>query len=198
MATQAERREATRGAILEAALRRFGEAGFAAVTVDDIAAAAGVAKGAVYHHFPSKEALFEQVFERASADLAARIRGSARSRDVLTALADGARLYFEACAEPPYGRILLKDGPAVLGWERWREIDARYFLAMLPATLAAAMDQGLMPRQPTEPLARLLTGAVTEAAVACSAADDPAATGRIYVRALEQLLDGLRISKKPA
>jgi AcrR family transcriptional regulator len=196
MARQAERREATRGAILEAALRLFGEAGFGAVTVDDIAAAAGVAKGAVYHHFPSKEALFEAVFERASADLAARIRGRARPRDVLAALADGARLYFEACAKPPYERILLKDGPAVLGWERWREIDARYFLAMLPATLAAAMDQGLVPRQPTEPLARLLTGAVTEAAVACAAADDPATTGQTYVRALERLLDGLRT--KPA
>jgi AcrR family transcriptional regulator len=191
---QAERREATQAAIIAAAMRLFGTAGFAAVTVDEIAAAAGVAKGAVYHHFPSKEALFEAVFERASADLASRIRSQAAgSRDILARLADGSRLYFEACAKPPFGQILLKDGPTVLGWERWREIDARYFLAMLPATLDAAMQAGLIARQPAEPLARMLVGAVTEAAVACAGAEDPAATGRAYVAALERLLNGLRV-----
>ena len=71
---EAERRAATQAKVIEAALRLFGAAGFDAVTVDDIAAAAGVAKGAVYHHFKSKEALFEAVFERASADLAGQIR----------------------------------------------------------------------------------------------------------------------------
>jgi AcrR family transcriptional regulator len=192
MATQAERRAATQGKLLEAALGLFGERGFAAVTVDDIAAAAGVAKGAVYHHFPSKEALFEAVFERASADLAAQIRGRRRPGDVLEALVEGSRRYFEACAEPPFRTILLNDGPVVLGWERWREIDTRYFLSMLPAMLEHAMAEGLVPRQPTEPLARLLTGAVTEAAVACAASDDPAATGHAYVAALERLVDGLR------
>ena len=194
MARQAERREATQAAILEVAMRRFGEAGFAAVTIDEIAAAAGVAKGAVYHHFASKEALFEAVFERASAQLAAEVRDqSVGAKDVLARLVEGSRLYFEACAKPPYGRILLKEGPAVLGWERWREIDTRYFLAMLPMALEAAMQAGLVARQPPEPLARMLTGAVTEAAVACAASDDPAATGRAYVAALARLVDGLRV-----
>jgi AcrR family transcriptional regulator len=192
MATQEERRAATQAKVIEAALRLFGEAGFDTVTVDDIAATAGVAKGAVYHHFKSKEALFEAVFERASADLAGQIRRSARPADPLAALIEGARLYFEACAAPPFRTILLRDGPAVLGWEHWREIDARYFLSMLPATLERAMDDGLVPRQSTEPLARLLAGAVTEAAVACAAAEDPAETGRAYVRALERLVNGLR------
>src|SRR5215472_3858035 len=181
MAKQAERREATQGAILAAALRLFGESGFAAVSVDEVAAAAGVAKGAVYHHFKGKEALFEAVFERASADLAGQIRRSPRPADPLAALIEGARLYFEACAAPPFRAILLRDGPAVLGWERWREIDTRHFLSMLPATLERAMADGLVPRQSTEPLARLLAGAVTEAAVACAAAEDPAETGRTYV-----------------
>jgi AcrR family transcriptional regulator len=194
MARQAERREATQAAILEVAMRRFGEAGFAAVTIDEIAAAAGVAKGAVYHHFASKEALFEAVFERASAQLALEIRDqSVGAKDVLARLVEGSRLYFEACAKPPYGRILLKEGPAVLGWERWREIDTRYFLAMLPMALEAAMQAGLVAQQPPEPLARMLTGAVTEAAVACAASDDPAATGRAYFAALARLVDGLRV-----
>jgi AcrR family transcriptional regulator len=194
MARQAERREATQGAILEAALRLFGEAGFAAVSVDDIAAAAGVAKGAVYHHFPSKEALFEAVFERAAAALQLRVHAVASgSNDRLKALAAGARAYFEACAEPPFERIILKDGPAVLGWDRWREIDERYFLAMLPATLEAAMAEGLIGRQPPAPLARLLIGALTEAAVACAGSDDPARTGQEHALALVSLLEGLRV-----
>ena len=187
MARQAERREATARAVLEAATRRFGEAGFEAVTVDEIAAAAGVAKGAVYHYFPSKEALFEAVLERTSAELAERIRGRMRARDGLAAIAEGARLYFEGCADPPTGRILLKDGPAVLGWERWREIDARHFLAMLPVVLGRAVSEGVIARQPVEPLARMLVGALTEAAVASAVSDDPAAASRGYVNALERL-----------
>ena len=193
MAKQAERREATRGAILAAAYRRFGEAGFAAVTMDEIATAAGLAKGAVYHHFPSKEALFEAVFERAAGDVQGRVREVAMgSADRLKALAAGSRAYFQTCAQAPFDRIILKDGPAVLGWDRWRELDERYFLAVLPMTLEAAMADGLIRRQSVQPLARLLAGALTEAAVACAASDDPAATGQEHAVALESLLEGLR------
>jgi AcrR family transcriptional regulator len=194
MATQAERREATQGAILAAAFQLFGERGFAAVTVDEIAAAAGVAKGAVYHHFPRKEALFEAVFERAAAELQRRIHAiTAVAPDRLKAMVAGSRAYFEACAKPPFDRIVLRDGPAVMGWERWRELDARYFLAMLPRTLEVAMAEGVIPPQPAEPLARLIAGALTEAAVACAASPTPAATGEEHARALESLIEGLRV-----
>ncbi|HEV2362792.1 MAG TPA: TetR/AcrR family transcriptional regulator [Caulobacteraceae bacterium] len=193
MVRQAARREATRGAILVAAERLFGQTGFAGVSVDDIAAAAGVAKGAVYHHFASKEALFEAVFERAAAELQQRVHAAAAgSGDFLRRLSASARAYFEACAADPFERIILKDGPAVLGWDRWRQIDERYFLAMLPAGLEAAMAAGQIRRQPAPPLARLLIGALTEAAVACAAADDPAGAGRELARALDSLLEGLR------
>jgi AcrR family transcriptional regulator len=193
MARQADRREASREAITAAAQHLFAEHGFAAVTVDQIAQAAGLAKGAVYHHFPSKEAIFAAVFERTSAALQQQVRaGAAAANDRLKAMAAGARAYFEACARPPFNRIILKDGPAVLGWDRWREIDERYFLAMLPQTLEAAMEEGTIPRQPPRPLARLLIGAMTEAAVACAASDDPQRTGREHARALESLIEGLR------
>jgi AcrR family transcriptional regulator len=194
MARQAERREATRGTILEVASRLFAEAGFAAVTVDEIAASAGLAKGAVYHHFASKEALFEAVFERVAGDLQEQVHDAARaSPDRLKALVAGSRAYFEACARPPFDRIILKDGPAVLGWDRWRELDERYFLSVLPMSLEAAMAAGLIRRQPTQPLARLLAGALTEAAVACAGSDDPAATGQAHAQALESLIEGLRL-----
>ncbi|HEX4199158.1 MAG TPA: TetR/AcrR family transcriptional regulator [Caulobacteraceae bacterium] len=194
MARQAERREATRGAILAAAGELFGRQGFAGASVDQIAQAAGLAKGAVYHHFATKEALFEAVFRQASQGLAARLasQAGAAGGDVLTAMAASFRAYFAACAEGPTGRIILKDGPAVLGWARWREIDSEHFGGGLAWALKAAMAAGLIETQPVEPLAGLLLGAANEAAVACHAAADPAAVGGDYARAFERLLEGLR------
>src|SRR5258706_7772371 len=191
MARQEERRAATRGAVMRAAQKLFESKGFSATTMDEIAAAAGVAKGAVYHHFPSKEELFEAVFEAVSLGLLDRV-AAVGGKDILDAMVAASRAYFDACAEPALGRIILKDGPAVLGWERWRGIDLRHFGAMIPMALQEAMEAGLIVRLPVEPLAHLLTGAVTEAAVACAASDDPARTGAEHVRALEAILEGLR------
>lgn len=194
MATQAERREKTQTAIVRAAKRIFGERGFAATTMDDIAAGAHVAKGSVYHHFPTKEALFEAVFEQASLELVSDLdRISRAEKDTLAAIAAGTQAYFSACSKGPTGQIILRDGPAVLGWERWRDIDARHFGGKFPRALAAAMDAGLIARQPVEPLARLLLGAVTEAAVACSAGQDIGKAGAEYARAFRSLLDALRL-----
>jgi AcrR family transcriptional regulator len=194
MATQAERREKTKAAIVNAATRIFGERGFAATTMDDIAAAARVAKGAVYHHFPTKEALFEAVFEQVSLELVSDLdRISRAEKDALAAMAAGTQAYFAACSNDATGQIILRDGPAVLGWERWREIDAKHFGGKFPLALTAAMDAGLIARQPVEPLARLLLGAVTEAAVACASGGDIAKTGAEYARAFRSLLDALRV-----
>jgi AcrR family transcriptional regulator len=194
MATQAERREKTQAAIVNAATRIFGERGFAATTMDDIAAAARVAKGAVYHHFPTKEALFEAVFDQVSLELVSDLdRISRAEKDALAAMAAGTQAYFAACSNEATGQIILRDGPAVLGWERWREIDAKHFGGKFPLALTAAMEAGLIARQPVEPLARLLLGAVTEAAVACASGGDIAKTGAEYARAFRSLLDALRV-----
>ena len=194
MAKQAERRAATTEAILKAGRRLFGERGFAATTMDDIAEAAQVAKGAVYHHFATKEAVFEAVFDAVSRDLIADIERTTRSeRDVLTAMVAGTQHYFAACAKGPACQIILRDGPAVLGWERWREIDAEHFGGKFPRALAAAMDAGLIARQPIEPLSRLLLGAVTEAAVACAGRTDVLKAGSEYSRAFKSLLEALRL-----
>jgi AcrR family transcriptional regulator len=194
MAKQAERRAATTEAILKAGRRLFGERGFAATTIDDIAEAARVAKGAVYHHFATKEAVFEAVFNQVSLDLVQEVDRAARTeKDVLAAMVAGTQHYFAACAKGPTGRIILRDGPAVLGWERWREIDAQHFGGKIPLALTAAMDAGLIARQPVEPLARLLLGAVTEAAVACAGRSDVLKAGGEYSRAFKSLLEALRL-----
>jgi AcrR family transcriptional regulator len=194
MVKQAERRAATIEAILKAARRLFGERGFAATTMDDIAEAAHVAKGAVYHHFTTKEALFEAVFEAVSHDIMLDIERAARTeKDMLAAMVTGTAHYFTACAKGPACQIILRDGPAVLGWERWREIDAKHFGGKIPRALAAAMEAGLIARQPVEPLARLLLGAVTEAAVAAAGRADIAKAGAEYSRAFKSLLEALRL-----
>jgi AcrR family transcriptional regulator len=194
MATQAERRAATRTAILDAGRLLFGERGFANTTMDDIAEQARVAKGAVYHHFVTKESVFEAVFDQVARRLVQDIDRAVRTeKDVLAAMVAGTQHYFAACAKGPTGQIILRDGPAVLGWERWREIDAQHFGGKIPRALAAAMDAGLIARQPIEPLARLLLGAVTEAAVACAGRSDVLKAGNEYTRAFKSLLEALRL-----
>jgi AcrR family transcriptional regulator len=161
--------------------------------MDAIAAASGMAKGAVYHHFATKEALFEAVFDQVSGELADEAgNASRRETDVLAAMVAGIRHYFTACSSGPRARIVLRDAPAVLGWERWREIDDKHFGGVIPRALQAAMDQGLVAQQPVEPVARLLLGAVTEAAMACAGRADLAAAAGEYAAALGTLIGSLR------
>jgi tetracycline repressor-like protein len=140
--------------------------------------------------------VFEAVFDQVSRDLVGEIDRAARTeKDVLAAMVAGTQHYFAATAKGPTGQIILRDGPAVLGWERWREIDAQHFGGKMPRALAAAMDAGLIARQPIEPLARLLLGAVTEAAVACAGRLDIAKAGAEYARAFKSLIEALRLGQ---
>jgi AcrR family transcriptional regulator len=194
MATQSERRARTRAKVVKVARRMFGKRGFAATTMDGVATAAGVAKGAVYHHFPTKEALFEAVLEDVAGALVHAVQSeTAAEYDPLKRLVAGTRAYFAACGDGPTGQILLRDAPAVLGWERFRELDRRYFGGVLPGILRAAMDAGVIRRQPVEPLARLLLGAVTEAAVACTAATDITKAGAEFTAAFASIVEALRL-----
>jgi AcrR family transcriptional regulator len=193
MVAQADRRVATRKAIIAAARERFGASGFASTTVDQIAAVAGVAKGAVYHHFANKEAIFGAVFEQASIDVVEKVSDAGRlANDPLEGIIEGTRTYFRVCSEGPLGRIILTDGPSVLGWQLWREIDREHFGAKVPAALAAAMKRGQIENQPIEPLSTLVLGAVTEAGIACANSDRPEEAIEEYIEALRLLLLGLR------
>lgn len=197
MATQTERRAETQAAIVKAARRLFGDRGFQATSMDDIAAASRVAKGAIYHYFKTKDDLFSAVFEQVSHDLVSEIDQAVRTeKDTLAAMTAGTQLYFTKCAKGPYSRIILRDGPAVLGWERWRRIDAEHFGGKIPRALTAAMTAGLIAKQPVEPLARLLLGAITEAAVASAGAKDIEASGTEYARAFRTLVDALRLKQR--
>jgi len=170
---QEERKARTKAAIIAAAKERFGRVGFAGTTVDDVASDAQVAKGAVYHHFSNKRELFECVFEVVSSVLAETVANSARAeQDPIDNLLIATKTYFDLCADPPTASITLKDGPSVLGYERWRELDTAHFGGLLTAGLGAAMQAGKISQQPVEPLSNMFLAAIQAAALDCALQDD--------------------------
>jgi AcrR family transcriptional regulator len=194
--SQAERSEATRGALIAAARPLFAERGYAAVGTEEIVRAAGVTRGALYHHFDGKRELFEAVYEQIEAELAERIATGALSAGAtapLDAMRAGAEMLLAACTEREVQQIALLDGPSVLGWDRWREIAAQYGLGLIEATLQAAIDAGAIAEQPVRPLAHVLMGALDEAAMLVARAEDPEAARAEVGRTIDTLLGGLSL-----
>jgi len=189
---QAERSAETIAAIEAAARKLFAGRGFAETSIDDIAARAGVAKGAVYHHFASKEAIFARLVDAVQAELAAELAGAPPRRvaDPADAFADAVLRYLLAASEPERKRILLIDGPAVIGWQAWREIDAKYFGAGTRIAVAALLGADPAARA-VEAVSHLVLGAVMEAALVCASADDARRSARDFSAALRRMLAGL-------
>lgn len=188
----AQRSHATREKLVAEARARFGARGYAHVGTEEIVRAAGVTRGALYHQFKDKEALFEAVVEALEAELTERVaRAAAGAADPLDALRAGARAFLALSAEPEIERIVLLDAPAVLGWGRWREIGLRHGLGLVTGVLQAGMDAGAIARQPVTALAHLLIGALDEGAMLIARADDREAVRAEVEAVLDRLLDGL-------
>ncbi len=174
--TQQERTAATRRTLLDAARRLFGAEGYAAVGTERIAREAGMTRGALYHQFADKTDLFAAVLEEVEAEIAARMAAAADGldpADTEALLVAGAGVFLDACTEVDIQRIVLLDGPSVLGWERWREICLRYSVGLVAFLLADGMERGTIPAQPVEPLTHVLIGAVDEAALYVARSPDP-------------------------
>ena len=173
--TQDERSAGTRAALIAAARPLFTRHGFAAVGTEAIVQAAGVTRGALYHQFADKTELFAAVFEQVEQELAERLIAivvPVEATDPLGGLRLGAAAWLDASAEPEVQQIALLDAPAVLGWERWREIGMRYGLGLVEGVLQAAIDAGQVPAQPVRPLAHVFIGALDEAALYVARAAD--------------------------
>ena len=191
--TKSERSAATREALIAAARELFAERGYAAVGTEEIVRKAGLTRGALYHQFGGKRELFEAVYETIEREVTERIAADALvGPDPLEALRAGARAFLDHCLQPEVQRIVLIDAPSVLGWERWREIGARYGLGLIEAALQAAIDSGAISPAPVKPLAHVLLGALDEAAMAVARAQDPAAASDEMDVVLGRMLDGLR------
>lgn len=192
---RALRAAATRSTLLRIARERFAEHGFDGVSAEALVQEAGLTRGALYHQFGGKEGLFDAVVAEIQAEVAVRILAAADMADSPWAgLVAGCRAFIEVCAEPGTRRILLVDAPAVLGWARWREIDAAHGLGLLKAGLGAAVASGDLAARPVDPLAHLLSGAMNEAVLWIAGEADPLAATVAATAALEDLLVGLRRS----
>jgi len=190
---RAQKAAATRQALIAAARALFTERGYHGVSVRDVTAQAGVTHGALAHHFDDKEALYLAVFDAVERELIAQ-SGASRAgpqADPWSRFRTSVQLYLEAATRPDVQRITLIDGPAVLGWRRWRELEEGYSLGALTSAMQAAMDAGRIRKRPVGPLAHLILGSVMEAALLVANSDDPALRRVEVGQALDDLLGGL-------
>jgi AcrR family transcriptional regulator len=191
--TQAERSEATRAALIEAARALFGDRGYADVGTEEIVRRAGVTRGALYHHFDGKQDLLRAAYEELEAEFAGRVAASLEGGESpLEVMRAGAEMFLDAALDREVQRIVLLDAPAVLGWEEWRAIGFRHGLGLMEGTLVAAMDAGEIRRQPVRPLAHALLGALDEVAMLVPRAEDPAAARAEAGQTLAGLIESLR------
>ncbi len=186
--------QATRDALVQAALELFTKRGYAAVGTEEIVARAKVTRGALYHHFADKRDLFRAVFERVEGELMERIGARMEAGDdPWELMLAGMRSFLDACEEPAVKQISLTDAPAVLGWQEWREIDNRHGLGLTRAALQGAVDAGVMRPIAVEPMAHLFVAALSEAAFVIAYSDHPRKARAEVEEALIQLIEGLRV-----
>ena len=190
--TQAERLAATRAALLREARAVFATEGYEAAGTEEIVKRAKVTRGALYHHFRDKRDLFEAVFTEVAGGIAASIdQTSAPAANPIDALIDGTRGFLDACLDPAVRRIYLIDAPSVLGWHRWRELDAPHNVRSLRDGVAAVLAARPDPALHVEPVTFLLSGAFNEAALWIAEAKDEKAARREMDRVLRQLMERL-------
>jgi AcrR family transcriptional regulator len=169
----------------------FAERGFAATGRDEIAERAGMTRGALYHHFESKEALFRAVVSEMEAELVERVSAAARAAPPgVEQLRAGCIAYLDACADPAIRRISLLDAPSVLSWDEIRELNAAYSVRLMQVGLAAATGR---PEDDDDlrVTAHLLLGALTEGAVLMATSDQPRKVRRQVTATFSAFLDRL-------
>ena len=194
---RAEHVQDTQAAVLQAARELFAEKGYAGTGTEEIVARARVTRGALYHHFGDKAGLFRAVMQAVAADLAERLVAQQLSRDAGAVgawdqLRDGFQAFLDACTGSDFQRIVLVDGPAVLGHGAWTDLVEQHGLGLLRDLLRRAIDDGQIDPLPVDPLARLLAALIGEASLYIAQATDPARARREAGAALDRILSGLR------
>lgn len=168
---RAEQAQATREQLLEASTRLFAQRGYEATSIDAVLKETGVSRGALYHHFKNKEALFEAVYESAQARVAEEIIAEALAESTpLAVLRAGVRAWLERVRDPVVRQITLIDAPSVLGWQKWREIDEAHFLGSVRAAIQQAGGEELSPER-VDVLAHMLLASLGEVAMVIARGD---------------------------
>jgi AcrR family transcriptional regulator len=184
--------EATRQALLDAACALFGERGYTATSIDDVAHAANVTKGALYHHYAGKQELFAGVYEQVKREVSERAATAFLEPDPWEKLYAGCHAMLDAHLDPPVQRILLHDAQAVLDADTIRRVENRYGAVVLRGALRSAIRAGVVQPLPLKILALMLTGAIIEGCMAIADAEDPNQARADVGNVLTTLLEGLR------
>jgi AcrR family transcriptional regulator len=180
----------TRAALVAAGRRLFGENGFRGTPVEDLAREARVTTGALYHHFPTKTALFEAVFVQAHMELMTSATEAAMgAEDGLDELALGFDAFLDGVLQPDVQRIVVLDGPAVLGLARYTELDEQYAYAVIAGSLKEAAKAGAVDIDDPETATRLLLGALTRGAMLIANSPDPVKTRHAVAKSMRALLN---------
>jgi AcrR family transcriptional regulator len=185
----------TRRALVDVAEQLFTEHGYAATSLDAIVAGADVTKGALYHHYSGKQALFEAVFERVESAGAASIQDAlGGSQDPWEKAISGLRAFLEVVRQPSYSRIVIQDGPSVLGYERFREQEERSTFAYVLDIVRAVLSSGdwQVDDELQHTFARIFFGAMSSSGSSVSTAEDPDAAAERVELAIGFILSGLR------
>ncbi len=190
--TQAERSETTTEQLIKAARELFARKGFAATSIEDIVEAAGVTRGALYHHFASKEDLFEAVFEAEQAILGTKVyRALKQQRGALAKVAAGCDEFLTLCRDPEVQQILLIDGPAVLADRRTQMWNSSWLPVMIGG-LEKAMEEGSLEPRPAAPLAHLIFGGLCQGVMMAARSDDPKRSMNEVRQEVTRLIDSIK------
>lgn len=197
MATIRSRRldysESTRSALVDSAVALFAKNGYAGTSLDEIARRARVTKGALYHHFSGKQALFEEAFEKVESAVIERLEEIADGPEPPWERAlHGLREFITICFEPTYQRIAIQEAPVVMGWERWRAAEDRASFGLIRANVANLVEAGELDEVPLDVTSRLLFGALFAAATEIASSPDPQRVGAEIETVIVQLLNLLR------
>ena len=201
MPTQTERSAATRQALVSAARRLWGARSYAEVGTPEIAEAAGVTRGAMYHQYTDKAALFRAVLEQVETEIMERLAAAvttAHPKTPAAALFVAADAWLEIAGEPEIRRLVLLDGPGVLGWAGFREISQRHATGMTEQLLRAAIEAGELSPQPVRPLATMMIGALDEAAMIIANAEEPEREQTEVRTVVHNLIAGLLRPRMPS
>lgn len=187
--------EATRQALVDSAVDLFTEHGYSQTSLEEIAKRARVTKGALYHHFGGKQALFEAAFSAVESGVVARLSEVVSDPgDPWEATRSGLRAFLEVCLEPSYQRIVVQDGPAVMGWGRWRDAEEAYTFGVLRTVVSNLIASGeIGDALPVDALARIMFGALSAGATAIAASSSPMQERADIAVCIERVLNGLRV-----
>ena len=196
MARQAERRERARRRLLDAAIEVFKERGYSESNLEEVAHRAGVSRALIYHHFGSKESLLLELHEELDRALLERVRTAVAARGApVENLVRGANAFLQASAELPAARLMLLETPAVPGLREHIEEGQREWSALIAGEISRAIHQGSVAPIDPDMTARVLLGALQEAALAVISADDPVRASRRAEESVTRLIEGLRASR---